>query len=224
MRLAVFCDFDETITKTNVTDAVLERFADPLWLEIQDDWLAGKLGAREVLEKQMPLITAKRKDLDAFIDSVELDPFFPDFAEFCAGKRYPIYILSDGFDYWIDRILCRALSGHQDAYENVPYFACGLKFEGSRVAISFPYFAEGCIHGCATCKPALFDRLKAGADKAVVIGDGVSDLLLAENADLVLAKNGLREFCRKKGIPHHGFKNFRDVLRIIESLGSNNDD
>jgi len=65
MKHAIFCDFDETITRTNVTDAVLERFAEPRWLEIQEDWLAGKLSAREVLEYQMPLVTVSPEDLDA---------------------------------------------------------------------------------------------------------------------------------------------------------------
>ena len=32
MGFAVFCDFDETITRCNVTDTVLEMFADPVWL------------------------------------------------------------------------------------------------------------------------------------------------------------------------------------------------
>mgnify|MGYP001596749473 CR=1 FL=1 len=110
MRLAIFCDFDDTITRTNVTDTVLERFADPLWREIQEDWLAGKLSAREVLLKQMPLITVRRADLDALIDSIEVDPFFGDFAKLCTEENYSLYILSDGFDYWIKKILRRALS------------------------------------------------------------------------------------------------------------------
>jgi len=219
MKLVIFCDFDETITRTNVTDAVLERFAAPLWREIQEEWLAGKLGAREVLEKQMPLITARPEDLDALIDSIDVDPFFAEFAVFCSENNYPLYILSDGFDYWIEQILRRALSARGHAL-TIPVFACGLKLEQNRVAISFRYFHEGCVHGCATCKPALFEQLKAGADRAVVIGDGVSDLLLAKNADMVLAKNGLRRFCQREEISCHAFNDFRDVLRIIRELRS----
>lgn len=218
MKLAIFCDFDDTITRANVTDTVLERFADPLWREIQEDWLAGKLGAREVLQKQMPLITAQPKDLDALIDSIEVDPFFAEFAMFCAKKNYFLYILSDGFDYWIEKILQRALSAYDGSVKKMPVYACGLKFDGNRVAISFPYFSEGCVHGCATCKPALFEQLKAGAEKAIVIGDGISDLILAKNADLVLAKNGLRQFCQREGIASHAFDDFRGVLQIINSF------
>lgn len=215
MRLAIFCDFDDTITRTNVTDTVLERFADPKWLVIQEDWLAGKLSAREVLEKQMPLISATPQALDSLIDSIEVDPYFADFALHCAKEELPLYVFSDGFDYWIDKILRRALSNHYAAVK-IPVYACRLSWDANRVAISFPYFTQGCVHGCATCKPALFEQLKAGAEKSVVIGDGVSDLLLAKNADLVLAKNGLRAFCGKEGIASHSFDNFHDVLQIIK--------
>ncbi len=224
MKLAIFCDFDDTITRANVTDTVLEKFADPLWREIQEDWLAGKLTAREVLQKQMPLITAHAEDLDALIDSVEVDPFFGDFAVFCGEKNYSLHILSDGFDYWIRKILLRSLSAHNGAAKKLSVFACELNLREGKVAISFPYFPEGCVHGCATCKPALFEQLKAGADKSVVIGDGVSDLILAQNADLVLAKNGLREFCEKEGIASQSFADFQDVLQIIKRLNENNDD
>ena len=224
MRVAIFCDFDDTITRTNVTDTVLEKFADPLWRDIQEDWLAGKLDAREVLQKQMPLITAQPEELDAVIDSIEVDPFFGDFVMFCAKENYSLYILSDGFDYWIERILRRILSATNGSVKKIPIFSCGLNLEGEKVAISFPYFPQGCVHGCATCKPALFEHLKMTADKAVVIGDGLSDLLLAKNADLVLAKNGLREYCEREGITSQPFSDFRDVVQIIKKLKENNDD
>lgn len=223
MRVAIFCDFDDTITRSNVTDTVLEKFADPLWRDIQEDWLAGKLGAREVLQKQMPLITARPEELDEVIDSIEVDPFFGDFAALCAREDYSLYILSDGFDYWIEKILRRALSASHGPTRKMPVFSCGLNLEGNKAAISFPYFPQGCVHGCATCKPALFEQLKKNADKAVVIGDGLSDLLLAKGADLVMAKNGLREYCEKEGIASRPFSDFRDVVQIIKKLKESND-
>ncbi len=218
MKLAIFCDFDETITRANVTDAVLEKFADPLWRIIQEDWLAGKISAREVLQKQMPLITVKPEKLDAFIDTMEIDPSFAGFALSCAKNNDSLSILSDGFYYWIERILKRELGSLNGACSTIGIFACGLSLQEERVEISFPYFPGGCAHGCATCKPALFDQLRAAGEKAIVIGDGVSDMLLAKKADLVLAKGVLERFCRERGIHCHAFRDFRDVARIISSF------
>lgn len=217
MKLAIFLDFDETITQLNVTDTVLERFGHPLWREFQEDWLAGKLSAREVLEKQMPLITVQPKDLDALIDSIEVDPFFAEFARIASEKNNSLYILSDGFDYWIERILRRALSHLDGAVSEIPTFACSLRVKGTQVDISFPYFPQGCPHGCATCKPALFERLKSNAEKTIVVGDGISDLLIARSADLVLAKGHLRQFCQREAIDCYPFDDFRDVSHTISS-------
>lgn len=212
MRVAFFSDFDETITRINVTDRVLERFADPLWRGIQEEWMAGKMSAREVLERQMPLISATTKQLNALIDAVDVDRFFSRFVSFCFQNGHPLYILSDGFDCWIKRILERALSEIGGIVERDLVFACRLHLGESRVAVSFPYFPGGCAHGCATCKPGLLERLKAGADKTVVIGDGVSDFIVAESADMVIAKGKLLEFCRLRGFPCQSFDDFRDVL------------
>lgn len=218
MTFAIFCDFDETITRSNVTDGVLEKFADPAWLPIQDDWLAGRLSARKVLEDQMPLVQVSPESLDGFIDSVEVDPFFPEFALSCVQNNDPFYILSDGFDYWIDRILDRVLLPRNGLAKRIRRFSCSLKLKGGGFKISFPYFPGGCTHGCATCKPALFDALKGSADLTILIGDGNSDQLLARSADLVLAKDGLREFCEKECIPNQPFSDFRDIIRIINFL------
>lgn len=209
MSLAIFTDFDDTVTRVNVTDTVLEKFADPRWRDIQEEWLAGKLSAREVLQQQMPLIAVEPGELNTFIDSVEVDPFFTKFVRFCHQKGHSLYILSDGFDYWIRRILHRVFSEPDGGWQ-FPIFACNLTLNPPKVKITFPYFPEGCPHGCATCKPALFSALKAKS--TVVIGDGTSDFLLSRGADLVLAKGSLRRFCQSERIPHESFQDFRDIL------------
>jgi 2,3-diketo-5-methylthio-1-phosphopentane phosphatase len=218
MTLAIFTDFDETITRVNVTDTLLEKFAHPSWRAIQDEWLAGKLSAREVLERQMPLVSVAPGDLNAFIESVEVDPFFADFVGFCRREGHDLYVLSDGFDYWIERILERVLSPLGEETP-VPVFACHLTLPATEVEISFPYFPEGCSHGCATCKPALFARLRRDARSTVVIGDGSSDFLLSRSADLVLAKGTLRRYCQSHHAPYESFENFSDVIEKVRRFG-----
>jgi 2-hydroxy-3-keto-5-methylthiopentenyl-1-phosphate phosphatase len=110
------------------------------------------------------------------------------------------------------------LSDYNGAVKKIPVFACGLRVKDNKLDISFPYFPQGCMHDCATCKPTLFNELKPSAEKTIVIGDGVSDLLLAKGADLVLAKDGLREFCKKDGILNQEYNDFSDVIRIISNF------
>ena len=45
----VVCDFDGTIALEDVTDGLLERFAEPRWRKIEAQWLAGEFGSQECM-------------------------------------------------------------------------------------------------------------------------------------------------------------------------------
>ena len=46
VKCHAFVDFDGTIVPCDVTDFLLERFADPSWQEVEKDWQAGRIGSR----------------------------------------------------------------------------------------------------------------------------------------------------------------------------------
>ena len=79
MVSSVLIDFDGTIALEDTTDLILERFADPLWRQVESDWVAGKIGSRECLSRQIDLVRASKSELDEFADGVVVDPAFGDF-------------------------------------------------------------------------------------------------------------------------------------------------
>src|SRR5258708_26210969 len=52
----VFLDFDGTISRADVVDAILEKFAGPAWLRLEEEWRARRLGARAGLQRQMAAV------------------------------------------------------------------------------------------------------------------------------------------------------------------------
>ena len=76
MKFHVFVDFDGTIAPQDTTDLILERFADPAWRDIEEEWRAGRIGSRECMVRQIDLIRAIEEELDAFINEIEIDPGF----------------------------------------------------------------------------------------------------------------------------------------------------
>jgi 2-hydroxy-3-keto-5-methylthiopentenyl-1-phosphate phosphatase len=56
----IICGFDDTITLKDSTDLLLNRFADPCWLDIENEWLKGKIGSRECLERQLRFVRMVR--------------------------------------------------------------------------------------------------------------------------------------------------------------------
>ena len=214
---AVFCDFDGTITQLDVTDQILAGLAHPSWRDIEREWSLGMIGSRECLERQIALVDAAAEELHAVIDSIPLDPHFGAFCRFARRGRMPLYIVSDGFDYVIRRLLKRA--GLAGPFRNGSHlFASALRVEGRRLLPSFPHAAEPCEHGCATCKAAIIRRLSAGRQPVVFVGDGMSDRFAVEVADVVFAKRQLLAHCRENGIACHPFETFEDVQTGLEKL------
>jgi 2-hydroxy-3-keto-5-methylthiopentenyl-1-phosphate phosphatase len=210
----VFSDFDGTITRLDVTDEILEKFADPSWREVEEQWLRGDIGSRECFERQAALVRVTAKQLNALIDAIPLDPDFPEFYRTLKVWGLPFYIVSDSFDYVIRRVLKRV--GADGELRNGRHlFSTGLELEAGRMRAVFPHSNHGCNHGCATCKPAIICRVRKKQQQVIFIGDGLSDRFAVEAADVVFAKHELLAYCREHGIACRPFETFGDVQKEL---------
>lgn len=216
-RPVVFSDFDGTITRLDVTDEILENFADPSWREVEELWLRGDIGSKECFRRQAALVRATPKELNALIDAIPLDPDFQEFYRTLKGWRLPFYIVSDSFDYVIRRVLKRV--GADGELRNGRHlFSTGVRLEGGGMRALFPHGNHGCDHGCATCKPAIIRRLRKKQQPVVFIGDGLSDRFAVEAADVVFAKHELLAYCRERGVASRPFETFSDVQKDLAEI------
>jgi 2,3-diketo-5-methylthio-1-phosphopentane phosphatase len=205
----VVCDFDGTITDIDTIDALLERFAPGRWEDIEGQWLAGLISARECLSRQIPLIQANKDELDGYLDGIPLTPGFEQFVALMRGRGHPPVIISDGLDYVIKRLLARS------SLMDMPVAANHLTRIGDGYALSFPHSREGC--GSGVCKCEVAERLKG---PMVLIGDGRSDFCLADRASLVLAKAGrpLAAYCQENDLPYAAYEDFFDLIEICDII------
>ncbi len=213
----IFCDFDGTITQLDVTDQILSELAHPSWREIEREWMLGLIGSRECLERQIALVNAPAEELHGAIDAVPIDPHFAAFCKFARRKHWPVYVVSDGFDYAIHRVL-KGAGVEKYFRSDSTLFASALRVDGRKLTLSFPHSPQPCAHGCATCKAALINRLREGRRPVVFVGDGMSDRFAVEVADVVFAKRQLLAHCRANGIACHPFETFKDVQNGLEKL------
>ncbi len=216
MTPIIFSDFDGTIAQVDVTDAILSEFAEPEWQRFEEEWLAGRIGSRECLRRQMALVRASADDLNALIDSIPLDPGFTEFLRWTREEHIPFCVVSDGFDYVIRRIL-RGCGASGELLNGSHLFASSMRVEGTAVSVDFPHGSAPCVHGCATCKPEVIRRLGAGHSPVIFIGDGLSDRFAVEAADVVFAKDRLLAYCRNHGIGAAFFSTFGDIERSLQT-------
>jgi 2,3-diketo-5-methylthio-1-phosphopentane phosphatase len=210
MSVTVFCDFDGTISTTDTAHAVFTAFAAPAWRDVEVLWEAGEIGSATCMRRQMELVDASLPELDALLDEVDIDPSFPEFAEFCATNAIGLIVLSDGVDYFIRRILSRFRLGHLLVRAN-RYVQRGAR----QHSLTHPYSLKDCASGAGTCKCACaYEKAPA---RSILIGDGRSDFCLAHEADLVFAKKKLLSYTRSQGIPSTAFSSFAEITAAMES-------
>ena len=213
----VFSDFDGTITRLDVTDEILEHFADPSWHAVEDQWLRGEIGSRECFARPAALVWATVNQLNELIDAIPIDPDFPAFFRYLKVQQLPFYIVSDSFDYVIRRVLKRV--GADGELRNGRHlFSTGLEFEAGGFRATFPHSNHGCKHGCATCKPAIIRKVRKKQQPVIFIGDGLSDRFAVEVADVVFAKQELLAYCREHGVSCRPFDTFGDVQKEMAEM------
>lgn len=210
----VFCDFDGTITLTDVTDAILERLAGPEWRAIEQLWREGTIGSQECLSSQLSLVRATRVQLDEVIDAIPIDPGFAEFVRYVRKHHVPFAVTSDGLDLVIRRVLTRS-GFHAGPRNGIHFFSTSARLRHGRLSVSFPHAVASCTHGCATCKPAVIEAQRGGRRPVIYVGDGLSDRHAVTRADFVFAREPLLGFCRENNIPCQALETFADVTEAL---------
>jgi len=213
-KFKVFVDFDGTITKVDVGEAIFREFGSAAETDIiVADLLNGKITARkcwELLFATIKIIDVVK--LDEFIDQMKIDPTFHRFHKYCQENEIEMFVLSDGFDYYIQRIFKKENLNH------VKIFANSLIINDKNEMIpSFPYFDIDC-QTSANCKRNHILDNSGDEEFTVYIGDGNSDKYSTQFCDFIFAKDDLLKYCERERITFSPFKNFEDVITRLESL------
>jgi len=203
-------DFDGTISVKDTIDAMLEKFADPSWEDIEQEWLDGHITAVECMSRQIDMVQADNIALESFFRSIQLDasflPFYKHVTQFAK-----LVIASDGLDHAIK------VATKNAGWPEIPVYSNHLSFKTSGIKMSFPLIKSDCKGGNGMCKCAVARELAIDAiGPIVLIGDGKSDACISGMADIVFAKGSLIKHCEKNNIKHYKFQTFADVLAIVK--------
>jgi 2-hydroxy-3-keto-5-methylthiopentenyl-1-phosphate phosphatase len=214
-RMRIFCDFDGTISLSDTADLILTEFADPIWEEIEAEWVAGEIDSATCMARQIPLINAPLAAIDELLDTVELRDGFASFLGWTRRRSVPVQIVSDGVDYFIRRILAR-----HDIHD-VPIIANRLVQKDGLFSLEQPWRIVGCGSGVCKCHAV---EVPADGSKLVFVGDGRSDFCVASRPDILFATNSLESYCADREIAHVPFTSFASVQSALERIAAGEDD
>ena len=205
----VFCDFDGTVTSVDTFDAVASAAAPQLWAELKTQLFAFEINLRQGMEALANGLTPK--DLDRMVAHMgQYAPracFLPFLAEL-EGAGLPFVLVSGGLVPLVEEVLGphRHRLDQFIAAEVLPHPGGGLRFVS-------PFANEQEL----VAKAEVLKRY--GRGRCVVIGDSITDLGMAEVADLVFAREPLSGWLEQRGIPFHHWDSFADVEAVLRQQG-----
>jgi 2-hydroxy-3-keto-5-methylthiopentenyl-1-phosphate phosphatase len=218
----IISDFDATIsvidTGLAMINALSPEDAATAWKD-EYAWRRGEINSMECLRRQWRLFRKTPEEVWDFVDGLELDEGFFGLLRLVRERGAGIAVVSDGLDFYCDRLFARRGLRTCDDDTCVRSPDCLLRFSNAAtvtpegIQISFPYRHE--CGQCGNCKTAHLFRLRRGFTRVIYLGDGHSDLCAARYADVIFAKHTLAEDCRRAGRRFFPFATFSDVLHVL---------
>ncbi len=210
---SIFLDVDGTITKSDTVNSFFKTFAAPEWINIEKDWVEGKINSKTCMQMQLDLIkNLTEEKFFNFLDLIEIQDGFAEFCRFAKENNKKITVISDGFDFFINYILKKEkldidfYSNHLQISKENGF----LKFK-----LSFPNLNNSCTQGLGTCKCSVVQKSITKNELFIYAGDGLSDRCIASKANLLFAKNSLKNHCIEKRIEFIPFNDFNDILNHL---------
>ena len=216
-KIAVLCDFDDTITFQNVLNTLYSSFSSTNYRQLIEQWEKGEISTRDEIEGALSAASANRSEMEALLSQITIDEGFTSLYLHCKNCGYYLGIVSDGLRWYIDFILKQYGIGDIDIYANEIHFTeQGIKF-------SFPWFEPSTpLRG--TSKRLIVNNFQSKGYRVVFIGDGQSDIEVIGQADFVFAKDYLLRYAKKNGIDVFKFDRLKDVLDKLRDLFSEDKD
>jgi 2-hydroxy-3-keto-5-methylthiopentenyl-1-phosphate phosphatase len=206
--LAILVDYDGTIARTDVSDALMAAFVNAEWEDRVAEYDAGRVGSRGLIEWEFGLITADPTALGALAAAQPHDSAFRSFVDVARAAGIPVEVVSDGFGFFIAPALEALGVG------DLPVATAHATFDGGP-RIEFPNGNPACLV-CGTCKRNRVLAHQAAGRAVAFVGDGPSDRYAAGYADIVFAKDALVQICVDAGWPFRRWAEFTEIRAWLE--------
>lgn len=214
MRYNLFIDFDGTISVNDVGYEMFKKFTDGATEPIVSSYRKGEIDSKDCLAGECKIWNEnppEKTDVLKFLDGQPISSGFGMFIKYLREMDLEFRILSEGFDFYIDRILESA------GYGDLAKITNKAMFENGIVTPEFPYFGLGCGQ-CSNCKGYHIEKIAKPYQSVVFIGDGHSDTHACEKADIIFAKSFLKKHLESADRFHFGYDDFNDILTVFREV------
>ncbi len=212
-RSAILIDFDGTITTEDTNDKIFKVYGSKNRDEIRAKFKEDKLSFPQYFQTVMGKVRLTEEEYKRFLlEEIELSPGFLEFYKKAKERSIKIGIISGGFENGIIPFL------EKYGIDDIDIFANKLVFQGDRPSIEFldGQDTQCCPKGpCGNCKIKHYYEYKEENKNIIFIGDGLTDMPVANLAEIVFAKDSLATYLDEKDIPYIAYEDFNDINKIL---------
>jgi 2-hydroxy-3-keto-5-methylthiopentenyl-1-phosphate phosphatase len=202
----VFCDFDGTITANDTFVNMLEKFAPKTAAQLLPAIFRREISLKEGIDKTLGAIPVQ--NYPAMIEFIAQQPVRPglkEFIEFLNDATIPFVVISGGLTSMVEAVL-----EHQQLLDGVTAIYAGeVETRGEFLQ---PYSA---ISSDTEFVAKEIVMAQYSAQEKIAIGDSVTDINMSLSADLVFARDRLKQYLDVENKPYvqwHDFWEIRDYL------------
>ncbi|XXH03356.1 phosphatidylserine decarboxylase [Hypoxylon texense] len=231
-KIICFSDFDGTIFMQDTGHVLFDNHGcGSKRREILDEQIkTGDRSFRDVSEEMWGSLNVPFEDgFEVMEKTLEIDPDFQSFHKYCIANNIPFNVISAGLKPILRRVLDTFLGEEASSHIDIVANDAHISADGSEWKPIWRHDTELGHDKALSVQEARKEAELACEDGSipliVFIGDGVSDLPAAREADVLFARRGLRleEYCIEHKIPYIPFDTFADIQREIQKIKEEDD-
>ena len=209
--ILIQADFDNTLTKGNVSELIHEQFGPDNWPEIYTRYKNKLITVEESNIYSFEHLNVSKLDLIEFIhNNVEFREGFLEFYDYIFNLGLDFKIVSSGVDFYI----YASLSVLGIDLNTVEILSGKSVFNSKGIKIKYFDTQNNKIN--SKFKDTHTQYHRRIYSKIIYFGDSHTDLYSSKICDVVFATDELLNYYKKNKLPHFSFDNYYDVIQIFK--------
>lgn len=213
-QYAIFCDFDGTITAEDTFTGMLKAVAPHLCDQYLPDIYARKLTLREGVRRIIESIpSCYYAQMIEYVDEIPLRPGLVELVKFSLENEIPFHVVSGGLTDMVKRVLSQQKIG------NIPLIEKVASIDAVAIDASEEYLKPFSEYEDGTELVAKVKVMREyPAVKTISIGDSITDLNIALNANISFARDRLAAYLEAENHFYYPWEDFFTVRDRLISL------
>ncbi|EPQ65984.1 Bgt-1008 [Blumeria graminis f. sp. tritici] len=226
-KVICFSDFDGTIFLQDTGHILFDAHGcgPTRRATLEAQIASGERSFRDVSEEMWASLRVPFDDGFALMkSSLDIDPHFKSFHQYCLAHDIPFNIISAGLKPVLRKVLDAFLGEEESGHISIVANEAIISEGGSKWKPIWRHDNE-LGHNKAVSVQEAREQAKLTCEDGTIplivfIGDGISDLPAAREADVLFARRGLKleSYCIEHQIPFIAFDTFADIQREVQKI------